>query len=184
MSNLKDIAIIALCITGVFWFAGSPHPESKPAAQQEHNVVHFVPEETTEAPVLTLGAVQPEQKQESNEAYLVNHFGAELPIIRKAAERNNCHGELFTILLAIRKAENGRAGLEFGVMHPKAKNTNLDTQAGWAAATVVKNHKRWMDAGQPDDFITFLGNRYCPPDAHPLNKHWQKNVRTWVGYLE
>jgi hypothetical protein len=27
------------------------------------------------------------------------------------------------------------------------------------------------------DFIVFLGSRYCPPNAHPLNQNWIKNVR-------
>ncbi len=115
---------------------------------------------------------------------LLAEFGDELKTIKVAADRNHCTGDLFYILLAIRKAENGGPGKEFGVMHPKAWGTNLDTQAGWAAATVVKNHKRWTDARQPGDFIAFLGNRYCPPDADPMNKHWQPNVRFWYQKLK
>ncbi len=70
-------------------------------------------------------------------------------------------------------------GREFGIMHPKALNTNLDTQAGWAAATVKKCHTRWQKAGSRGSFLKFLGNRYCPPDAHALNKHWHRNVKHW-----
>ena len=65
---------------------------------------------------------------------------SEYATIAQAAKRNDCHGELFIILLAIRKAENGGPGREFGIMNPKADN--LDKQAGWAAATVVKNYQR------------------------------------------
>jgi hypothetical protein len=119
---------------------------------------------------------------------LAEHFGKELPIIKKAAERNNCRGYLFYILLAIREAEDGKPGREFGVLHPKAKDTDLNTQAGWAAATIVKNYKRWQDAGKPSDFITFLGNRYAPPnvknDPKALNRHWIKNVKYWVNKLK
>jgi hypothetical protein len=109
---------------------------------------------------------------------------SEYTIIKAAAKRNGCTDEkLFSILLAVRKAENGKPGLEFGVMHPRAKNTNLDTQAGWAAATVVKNYERWQAAGSPGDFIDFLGARYAPVgaanDPNGLNRHWTKNVRYW-----
>lgn len=117
-------------------------------------------------------------------------------VIENAARRNKCFGDDFLILLAIRKAENGRAGLEFGVLDPKAINTNLDTQAGWAAATIVKNRTRWEIGGctalrggdQPgnanasggaDEFITYLGQRYCPPKADPINRHWAGNVKFW-----
>ncbi len=98
----------------------------------------------------------------------------EYSIIKKAAIRNDCYGSNFLVLLAIRKAENGCQGREFGVMNPEADN--LDKQAGWAAASVVKARQRWVNAGKPDDFITFMGKRYCPPEAHPLNKNWVKNV--------
>ena len=123
---------------------------------------------------------------------------SEFVIIEAAAKRNGCEGDDFLILLAIRKAENGRAGRQFGVMHPDAIDTDLDTQAGWAAATIVKNRSRWElggrpaleGGGKPDtadassradqiEFIKFLGKRYCPPSAHQLNRHWVKNVTWW-----
>ena len=105
--------------------------------------------------------------------------------ILAAATRNKCYDlENVLILFAIRKAENGGPGLEFGVMHPKAKNTNLDIQAGWAAATIVKNRKRWEDAGSPGSFFEFLGDRYAPIDAendpNGLNNHWVDNVIYWT----
>jgi len=107
---------------------------------------------------------------------------SELDVIVKAAIRNKCTGkENFRILLAIRLAENGGPGLEFGVMHPRARNTNLDTQAGWAAATIVKTRQRWLRAGRPFDFITFLGLRYCPPKADPTGfKNWVRNVKLFT----
>ncbi len=101
-------------------------------------------------------------------------------IIRKAAERNGCRGDNYLILLAIRKAENGKPGCELGVKG-KAWNTNLDTQAGWCAASIVKSRARWIAAGKPGDFIDFFGARYCPPSAHILNKNWVGNVKYWFG---
>ena len=119
----------------------------------------------------------------------------ELPVIKKAAARNGCKGDDFIILLAIRKAENGRPGLEFGILHPKAlkliKNEperSLDIQAGWCAATIVKNRARWEKTDKKEDFITFLGGRYCPVgaenDPDGLNKNWIKNVKYWFNKLK
>jgi len=101
---------------------------------------------------------------------------SELDTIVKAAIRNKCTGrENFRILLAIRLQENGEPGLEFGIMHPDAND--LDSQAGWAAATIVKNRQRWLRAGRPGDFITFLGMRYCPPSVDlEGHKNWVRNV--------
>jgi len=111
----------------------------------------------------------------------------ELPVILTAAERNNCRGDDLLILFAIRKAENGGPGCEFGILHPKAlaaieaePRRGLDIQAGWAAATIVKNRQRWIEGDYPYDFITFLGNRYCPAAADLQgNKNWKQNVRYW-----
>lgn len=106
-----------------------------------------------------------------------------MDVIRAAAERNGIEygSEDWYILLAIWKAENGSEGREFGVMNPKAHD--LDTQAGWCAASIVKSRQRWIDAGKPEDFITFMGQRYCPPDDHPLNKNWVSNVKYWKNKL-
>jgi hypothetical protein len=105
--------------------------------------------------------------------------------ITKAAERNGCRGNLFNLLLAIRKAENGPPGFEFGVV--AVKNTNLEKQAAWAAATIVKNHKRFHVQGCNDfeAFIEFLGNVYCPPSIdHRGNINWLKNVKFWFKKFE
>ena len=114
------------------------------------------------------------------------HFPREeLLTIHTAAVRNDCKGEDLTILYSIRKAENGPKGLEFGVICQAG--TNLDTQAGWAAATVVKTRARWVKAGKPKPFIEYLGDRYCPVgaenDPNGLNKHWINNVKHWHKLL-
>ena len=90
-------------------------------------------------------------------------FGGELSTIKAAADRNGCRGELFTILLAIRKAENGGYRREFGILHPRCEaemdrrpDETLDIQAGWAAATIVKNYVRWEKAGSKGEYIVFL----------------------------
>lgn len=117
----------------------------------------------------------------------------ELRIIAEAADRNNCRGDDFTILLAIRRAENGGWGKEFGIRHrlcraaiARQPQRSLDIQAGWAAATIVKNRRRWTrlrcasprQAGDDSAFIDFLGDRYCPASADPHgNKNWKANVK-------
>ena len=114
----------------------------------------------------------------------------EIPTIKTAAARNNCTGKLFSILLAIRKTENGRPGREFGIMNDAAYN--LDMQAGWAAATVVKNFERWKAKIEYEktvesilSFIDFLADKYCPQIDDPQgNANWKKNVRYWFVKFE
>lgn len=90
--------------------------------------------------------------------------------------RPECRELLAPIVAAIRYAENGRAGREYGILHPRVKPT-YRSQAGWCAATVQKNYDRWNKVG---DFIEFLGARYCPVgadnDPTGLNRHWVGNV--------
>jgi cell division protein FtsB len=113
----------------------------------------------------------------------------EKTVIADAGLRNNLKGFLYPIFYAIRKAEDGRAGCEFGIIHRKAWNTDLKTQAGWAAATIQKNYDRYLkdQGGFPntyDGFIAYLGARYCPVgadnDPDGLNKNWIGNVTHWV----
>jgi len=120
---------------------------------------------------------------QSSSSTMAGGVGAKIPsavsIIRKAAKRNGIMfgSDNWFILLAIHKAENGRAGCEFGIKNPKAWNTNLDTQAGWCACTIIKNRERWDGSG---DFIDFLADRYCPKSCDFTgNLNWKKNVHFW-----
>lgn len=87
------------------------------------------------------------------------------------------------VVAAIRYAENGSKGREYGILHPRVKPT-YRSQAGWCAATVQKNFTRWLNTNPTDKttlaFIQFLGSRYCPVgadnDPTGLNKYWVKNV--------
>lgn len=108
------------------------------------------------------------------------------PII-KAAERNGIKylSDDWFLLMAIRKAENGGKGREWGIMNPKANTEEL--QAAWCAATIMKNHKRYGNGAVTEDYISFLGSRYCPVgadnDPKGLNKNWIKNVTYWFHKL-
>jgi len=100
--------------------------------------------------------------------------------------------KLAPIVAAIRFAENGGRGVEYGVLHPKAKGKSYRTQAGWCAATVQKHWDRYIKAGgNPKDigaFIVSLGKRYCPVgaknDPQGLNQHWIGNVKKFQKRLE
>jgi len=93
--------------------------------------------------------------------------------------RAECREMLAPIVSAIRYAENGSKGREYGILHPRVKPT-YRSQAGWCAKTVQNNYDRWIKAGRKGDFISFLGSRYCPigaeNDPNGLNKHWVANV--------
>jgi len=93
--------------------------------------------------------------------------------------RVECRAMLAPIVSAIRYAENGGKGREYGILHKRVKPT-YRSQAGWCSATVQKNYDRWVKAGSKGDFISFLGSRYCPigaeNDPNGLNAHWINNV--------
>ena len=110
--------------------------------------------------------------------------GGMLPVhevteIENAIERNGlAHPELRAVIYAIRKAENGGPGREFGILNSKADT--FSKQAGWCVCTINKNYQRWIGSGCEIPYIVFLGNRYAPMnvanDPTLLNEHWIKNV--------
>ena len=140
-----------------------------------------------------------ENPKESGEMFHINlaqMFRDEYKIILKAAERNGIkrnHYENLAILFAIRLAENGRKGIEFGVIsNPRAigredepDEVTLDRQAGWAAATIMKNRERWVKDPNKQWFITFLAKRYAPinaeNDPYGYNTNWFGNVLFWTN---
>lgn len=47
--------------------------------------------------------------------------------------------------------------------------------------TVQNTHDRWIKAGRPGDYLTFLARRYCPPSVDPVgHANWQRNVKLGV----
>jgi hypothetical protein len=125
-------------------------------------------------------------------------FPEEIPTIMKIAEEYFSKGDIeypvnpYALLFAIREAEKGRKGFEFGII--SAKNTDLETQCRYACETIINNVKRFYQylqegersalserredelcsrsvEGKPgfplkyNDFITFLGSRYAPAGA-------------------
>jgi hypothetical protein len=99
---------------------------------------------------------------------------------------------LYALALAVRRQEDGPKGTEFGILHPSARNTNLEEQTRWAVGTFIRNLERWERALRDGswkktnlslelDYIAFLGSRWAPVGAanDPLgsNKYWTTNVQ-------
>ena len=109
----------------------------------------------------------------------------ELIEIDKAVKRNapaDNHQDLVKLLIAIRKAENGGEGREFGIMNDKADT--YSKQAGWCASTCFKNYIRWLKTDMKKPYLVYLANRYAPVgaanDPDGLNINWLKNVVYWL----
>jgi len=70
----------------------------------------------------------------------------EWPTLIKIAREKGLSPEDTVLLLAIRDAEAGPPGYEFGVK--AAKNTNLEEQARWAAGSIKANRTRYQQLMQ------------------------------------
>lgn len=45
--------------------------------------------------------------------------------------------------------------------------------------TVRNNHRRWLRAGRPGEFLNFLADRYCPPSVDKQgNINWKRNIKS------
>ena len=121
-------------------------------------------------------------------------FTDETSLIFKHAERLDIEPEL---LMAIRTAENGAPGREYGII-PNARYAQdngytmngtfypyineTEKQVAWCARTVKNNEERFKTNSKDKiDFIDYLGDIYCPVgasnDPRGLNRHWKGNVR-------
>ncbi len=102
-------------------------------------------------------------------------------MIREVAVNYDLSEEATWLLAAIRRHENGRAGLEFGVGGPMNSGhrshryqdgvKSFYIQAMWAAGTVKKHYK--------GNLVAF-GKRYNPP--HP--KQWSDSVSSLIRRLK
>lgn len=79
---------------------------------------------------------------------------------------------------AIYKAENS-IKYPYGI---KSINTygDKDYARKICLNTIRNNRVRFAKQNKYNDFIEFLGSRYCPPSAHSLNRHWVKNVKYFL----
>ena len=94
----------------------------------------------------------------------------------------------YAFMLAVRMCEQGRKGREFGVMAEGAIDTDLKTQAEWTMSTLIKDTKRWhtgeLAKGKKEDyqnFIHYFSDKWCPSEAHELNKNWFPNFQKYYA---
>jgi hypothetical protein len=137
--------------------------------------------------ILTLGVI------------MATPFEQEFPTLMEVAKEYDLNPYQTKLLMAIRQAENGPPGFEFGVK--AAKGTDLRNQAQWTAASIKKNVPRYeqflSSGGSPTvDFIQFMGQMGGPvgkgwapvqdvPDGERrLNKNWPGNVRSILKKME
>lgn len=88
---------------------------------------------------------------------------------------------------AIYQAEGGaNAVVPYGILSVKVSSEHEARRV--CINTINNNMARWQWArqnGDDRDFISFLGDRYCPlgasNDPKGLNSHWKNNVRRAYG---
>ena len=80
---------------------------------------------------------------------------------------------------AIYKAENS-VKYPYGVRSIDTKG-DKDYARKICLNTIRNNRKRFIRQSEYKDFIEFLGSRYCPVSAHPLNINWVRNVRFFLN---
>ena len=78
---------------------------------------------------------------------------------------------------AIYLAEGGeKASSPFGILSVKCEGYDACRQI--CLNTIRNNRRRYAEWGYKEHatYLEFLWHRYAPPKAHPLNRHWLKNV--------
>jgi len=105
----------------------------------------------------------------------------DMAVVREVAVEYKLTPTETNLLLVIRRIENGRAGLEFGVGdgiedHPARRyagdyDKSFKLQAQWAAGTIEKRFSGDLEA---------FSKRYCPVNW----KVWLKNATFYMKKLE
>lgn len=101
-----------------------------------------------------------------------------LPILGNSEQFNQINKDFRDkIVNAIFRAEGGNnTKHKYGIKSIKTNNPKRVCEV-----TVENNYLRWQKSGKTNDFISFLGNRFCPisdpNDKNKLNKNWVKNVK-------
>ena len=80
---------------------------------------------------------------------------------------------------AIYRAENSKR-FPYGI---KSIDTHGDKEYARKIClnTIRNNRIRFIKQNKYFDFIEFLGSRYCPVNAHKLNKNWVFNVKYYLN---
>lgn len=107
----------------------------------------------------------------------------EVDIIQKVADLYGLQGRSRQLLYAIRRAESGRQGREFGVLNPEAMRfekgdpvESFVTQAKWAAGTIAKRFN-----GDLGKFAARWAPRGVANDPTDLNRNFLRNITFFMG---
>lgn len=89
------------------------------------------------------------------------------------------------LVAAIERIENSKK-YPFGIKSIPLKGDTEEERYQYARRicrnTVVNNYARWVKAGKPGSYLTYLGSKYCPPADDPMgHKNWIKNIRKISG---
>lgn len=105
-----------------------------------------------------------------------------LPLASGAAETSKIDWLKFSnnqIADAIYKAEGGeKAKVPYGILSVKVKD---EQDARKVCLNTIRNNRiRFAKQTKHNDFIEFLGSKYCPVSAHELNKNWVRNIKYFL----
>ena len=108
--------------------------------------------------------------------------------IADACKRNGLDRELWPIVAALRKTENGGPGREFGILDKRADTYRK--QAGWAAYQVKIDRSRWSKLSAPGKkpFLVWFSAKYAPlgakNDPGGLNSNHYRNLVYWTNRIQ
>jgi hypothetical protein len=78
-------------------------------------------------------------------------------------------------------------GIKIAIPYEKNKYKKYSKQAAYiiCCKTIRNNYNKWNSSSKKEDFITALGNTYCPPSCDKAgNTKWIKNVRYFYYHLQ
>lgn len=96
-------------------------------------------------------------------------------VMNKVSKEYNLTTEQKKLLYVIRKIENGRKGIEFGVMNRRARRykdgiKSFLIQCRWTAGSIKKHYQNTKDLNK-------FANRWAPVEAN-----WINNAKYYLNY--
>lgn len=174
MINILTFVILAIIIL-VIYFAFQPKKEDE---EENQAIPKLVNKENVSAYFKFPDEIRP----------IFNVVKAYLETYKNTLKQYPLLVNPYAFMLAVRMAEQGRKGREFGVLAQGAIDTDLETQAEWAISTLIKDTKRWhtgsLAKGKKEDYRDFLhyfSDKWCPPSAHEINQYWLPNFQKFYN---
>ena len=85
-----------------------------------------------------------------------------------------------TLADAIFKSEGShKARVPYGVLSIPVRG---EAHARLITLNSIRNNwARWLKAGKPGDFVSFMAKRWCPPSVDPTgHRNWVRNVKAYL----